>query len=358
MANRKIDEDTEQDLMDKMDLFGEGLDPDPDGEKEPDPNAEPGEGEEKKDELPLAAEGETEPEGTTEPPEGTKPDGDKTYEAKGVIYYADDGNVIAEDGTILAHTGRERRLFEKAEREARKAYIAQQGLSEKDKKISDLESQAQAHSQPDATGLTQEQQYQAFQLYNRFITDPVGATSQLLAHLQEQGYNVDAISTAGGVSPQQIKKMIEDAVAPLKESTDQQTGLSSEQELEIVQMRDDFLTRFPDAEIHEPLIARLLVNDQSLSLDGAYAKLYGFATRQGLDWAKPLMPQIAAKQQGGTQGAGEANGTQQSGTRRPASPQGGKVSDAGLVDESIMASPDASYSDIVREAMREQGMKV
>jgi hypothetical protein len=63
----------------------------------------------------------------------------------------------------------------------------------------------------------------------------------------------------------------------------------------------EFLTQFPDARLHEQMIARIIEAEseagREVDLRTVYFKLRQSAINQGLDWSKPLEPQIEALKQ-------------------------------------------------------------
>ncbi len=253
------------------------------------------------------------------------------------------GNLVDGQGNIVANAGKERRLWERVQR------FEHYEVPELRRQLSDLTNQvAQVdvlNNVPRQLGLSDEDALQGLRLIASYKKDPVATIQYILTEARAAGHNVQA-ENQGQVDLAAINRLLDDRLGPLLEdrATQQRT---TEADAEAAKQYRDFTTRFPDAVMHEDVIAGILQHDTTLSPDAAYYQLRLWVQEHGLNWNQPLQPQVAAAQQGGTQ--------------KPVVPAvgGSRGGNAPVTDTSVAASvagADADTSDIVKEAMREAGM--
>ena len=285
---------------------------------------------------------------SSKPDSGKKP-GDKTEEKK---VTGNPNDLTLPDGSVVK-AGAERRHYETAqlakqnERAVRNDLTREQTAHNelKTKYNSVVETVKQIGLEDPAAVSS------AVRLYKDLSSDPIGTMTKLLAELKAKGHTFDGIGSA--VDTAAITSLI-DARLPAKvESTEElQHKTNSEIDHEVNQ----FLEDFPDAitqEVHiAALIDRAAAQGQVLPLRDAYTMLRNQVIKDGLDWSKPLGPQIEARkatQQAQTQ-------TQQ---QERVSGRGGVNAGVSQTDPALSFIPERDDSDsIVRAAMKEQGYKV
>jgi len=253
-------------------------------------------------------------------------------------------DLVGQGGEVIARGGAERRVYERTVRENRDL----QG------ELRELRAQVQAYQDGGSLGtqfnLTPDELSAGAQLMESFKQDPSATINQLLTQAQSQGINVDGVG-GHGVDMKSMQDMINNAIQPLTEARQQELDTQRRTE-EATNIYNDFFDRFPDAKVHEGAVARLLEEDQSLSLDAAYYKLQSFYASRGLDWKVPLGTYIQNAREAQQSGSNGSGNTQQS------VPAGGSiVPDASSTDEANLAvSADTSMSDIIRQAINESGI--
>ena len=267
------------------------------------------------------------------------------------------GNVVlASTGEIIAPIGAARKSFE------RMLPIISSAQSEADKYKGMYESAAQSNAIASKLNLAPEEYAIGARIMATFKADPKKAIAFLLSEAQNNGVDVSdlGVGGGGGLSVATIEKVLEDKIKAALEpfSFITQDRENQQQEFESTQQATDVVNEFldssPDAEPHMDSIAKIMnARPGQVSISEAYWILNAHAHKNGLDWAKPLGPQIAAKL-GNTPNNGQpAN----NGRRLP--DLNGRQNNGTIVErrQTVMAG-DASSTDIVKEAMREAGMNV
>jgi len=246
-------------------------------------------------------------------------------------------DLVDSTGAVIAKGGAERRFYETAQREKKRADDATrqfEALSHQ------LEGFKQASAISTQLGLSPEEAIAGSRIIAAYKEDPVKTIEYLLTQAKAAGHNVE---TLGGQSVDMaaIKRLIETQLAPLAE--DRQKRQAAEQaEAGAQQKYDEFVAKYPDAVIHGDSIARLIERDPSLSPDAAYWRLKAIYAENGLDFSKPLS-QIE---------------TEQGATSKPQSslPSGRPRSGAVAQGMDELASVDTPYEDIIRQGMKEAGI--
>ena len=184
------------------------------------------------------------------------------------------------------------------------------------------------------------------QLITSYKDNPVNTIKYMLTQAQANGYNIDDLG--GSTDMSAIKAMMENALAPLV--SEQQLRVDTQETQDrATEVYNNFVTKFPDASVHETSLARLLTEDPSLSPEAAYYKLQSFYATRNLDWTKPLETlQEEAK-------TAEANNS--SANTQPQPPEGGGVSNNNVTDTANVADVNVSFDDIIREEMAKAGVQ-
>jgi len=265
------------------------------------------------------------------------------------------GNVVlASTGEIIAPIGAARKSFE------RMLPIISAAQTEADKYRGMYESAAESNAIASKLNLAPEEYAIGARIMATFKADPKKAIAFLVSEAQNNGVDVSdlGVGGGGGLSVQAIrnavKEIVEEQIKPFSFIAQDRESQLAEQEAtnEASNVVNDFLDSTPDAEVHMDSIARIMnAKPGQVSLSEAYWILNAHAHKNGLDWTKPLGPQIAAK-------LGNTPNKEQpvnNGRRLP--DLNGRQNNGTIVErrQTVMAG-DASSTDIVKEAMRDAGM--
>jgi hypothetical protein len=167
----------------------------------------------------------------------------------------------------------------------------------------------------------------------------------MLTQAQSQGYNVDGIIN-GGSDMGAMKQMLDNALKPLV--SEQQERLDTQAvEQQATEIYNSFINKYPDAQVHENSLSRLLQEDPRLTVDAAYFKLQSFYAQKGLDWTKPLEV---------LQQEFDAQKQKQSSVDTQPQPPEGNVTPSNTTNTAQVAEVSTSTDDIIRQAMAEAGI--
>lgn len=253
-------------------------------------------------------------------------------------------DLVDEKGNVIATGGRERRFYETAQREKVRA-------DKLDTQLRDLQTKIGAYEKSNAIGtqlgLSPQELVTGANLMASLKADPVAAVKYMLTQVQAAGHNIEGIG--GGVDMKALRSMLSEALQPI---TQEREGKLAEERArqEASEVYTDFITRYPDARVHEATLARLLEQDGKLSPEAAYYKLRSFYSERGLDFTKPLAAIQAELNKKGT-------ATTQ-GVRRDSIPSGGASESNITSTNDVSLGANARTEDIVKAAMRDTGMNV
>lgn len=281
------------------------------------------------------------------------------------------GGLKLEDGTYVP-PGAARRFYEEARKHERELgtlktqqeqlgnvlrQVRDEIVPSYERQITELSAKVQAFQQvSDYTrqyNMQPEDATEAIKLFAAWKANPVATLQYILAEAKAAGHNIDGIGP--GVDTMALQRMMDQRLAPLTADHERQAAYQQAVQKANIAVQQ-FFGKFPDARVHEELISRLMT-EQNLSMESAYYELKLAAAQRNLQWDKPLLAQM---QQGAAQVQQQ---TPQQG--RTPIPQTGKPLPAGrsgtgavATDVPNVAPDSASYSDIIREAMRGAGMNV
>ena len=250
-------------------------------------------------------------------------------------------DLVDANGNVIATGGKERRFYETAQREKQRA-------DQYSKEVETLKSQLEAINNAGTVGtqynLTPEEVTTGAQIVSAWKDNPVETLQYMLTQAQSEGYNVDAIVN-GGADMGAMKQMLDNALSPIISDRNKQieTREATEKATEIY---NNFSNTHPDAAVHENSLARLLQEDNSLSVEAAYLKLQNYYLQRGLDWTKSL-EQLQAEHD---QSVKSNTNTQ------PQPPEGGSVPQTYVTDTAQVADVRTSTDDIIRQAMSDAGI--
>ena len=252
-------------------------------------------------------------------------------------------DLIDKEGNVIARGGKERRFYEQLQ-------VNKQQNAALNQQVQQLQGQLDAVNNAGTLGtqydLSPEELTTGAQIIKSFKEDPVATVKYLLTQAQAAGHNLDDIAT-GGADMSAIKQMVNEAVSPLVQDRQQRVD-AEEHQKKAQEVYNGFMSKYPDAQMHENSLARLLETDQNLTPEAAYFKLKNFYLEKGLDFSVPL--ETIAQQEQQTQQTPEVN-TQQT------LPSGGNIPAQNVTDTADIADVGTSYDDIIRQSMRDAGMQ-
>lgn len=246
------------------------------------------------------------------------------------------GDLRTPDGGIV-RAGAERRFYETAQLAKRQLETVNAAHEATKQQVQQLQSQVQAfQTAATATGaLPPEQAVAATRLYSDLARDPIGTVTKLLAELKSKGHTIDGIGSA--VDTQAIQLMIkQNQPQPV---VNQQVDVEAEAAKEV----GIFFSNFPDAVMHDEILGEIITAHPNLSLQDAYFQLRNSVIQRGLDWSKPIKPQLQPQQQ------------QQANTQQQQKPMVNGRAPAEVVEDKITLSQQAgeTFDDIIRAAMQD-----
>ena len=253
------------------------------------------------------------------------------------------------DGTVVK-SGPERRWYETAQLAKQQAAAAGERIATMQRELDTAKQTANAHQTAitalggkDPTTVTN-----ALRLMSDLSTNPVATVTKLLAELKDLGHSVEGIG--GQVDTLAIQR---DIARQFAEGQRQQ-GPTQEQINDNARVETgQFFARYPDAVMHDDVLADIITKHPNVSLDAAYFQLKQACIEQGYDWDRPLPAQVAAR---GTQGAAQVATP----SPAPAPMVNGRGADTAVINPINPANnePDGqTFDDIIRSAMKETGYK-
>lgn len=293
--------------------------------------------------------------------QGNRQNGERTYQPRSYPKaYASDskGNVILKStGEIIATAGGGRNAFERM----LPLITSASGEAERYKNM--YESAQSANAVATNLKLSPEEYSIGARIMAAYKSDPKKAVAFLISEAQNNGLDMSDLGVSGGgggASVAAIEAVLETKINKALERFDFITADRQQQEddresmLQATRSTDEFLTAYPDAEVHSDSIAKIMNSKPGeIDVEKAYWILNSHANKLGLDWTMPLVPQIREKLNR------TPNNYQPANTGRPLPELNGRPHNDSVIERAprVMGGMSSS-SDIVKEAMREAGMNV
>lgn len=269
-----------------------------------------------------------------------------------LTYNATNDVIDPSNGRVLARAGRERQYYE--------GFVnmrdSVQVMREQNTQLhAQLQSMQVLNDMPKQLGLSLGEVESAMRLMQSMKQSPAETVKHLIAQARASGIDLgDAMPSQ--IDMQAIRAMLDERLAPMQQ---REAQLSEQQHaIQAIQLQiAEFYSQHADAHVHEDLLAELITQTGD-SLETAYWKLREYAARNALDFSQPLREQVLHR----------STASQQSVTTQPATRQqtATRVNNGtSLVQqpflantEDQLASASSSWSDIVRNAMRANGMNI
>jgi hypothetical protein len=261
------------------------------------------------------------------------------------------GNLYDRNGNLLARAGSERRLYERNVR--MKADLDQ--LTQRNQQLENaLRQNTNLGEEPRRLGLEAEDMRVGLPIIAEFKRNPVQAARNVLEMVMGMGHDLSEIlggNAKDAVEMKAISRMLDERLAPLQQIT--QSVDQQKREQRIQQQAEQEIERFFDehenSRMHAQAIDNLIGRRPDLTPEKAYYELRLFAANNGLDFNKPLAPQLQALQQSSVRDG--SNNRQQT---RSAPPMANGVRGTRQVSmpEGEAVDAKASWDDIIRRSMQ------
>ena len=259
------------------------------------------------------------------------------------------GNLIGPDGRIVAAAGAERRWYTEHSKLQRQVEPIRQ---ENTTLRGQVDAFKQAFSTFNELGLSVDQVTVGAKLAKAYAENPQATIEYLLTDAKARGININLGSQ--GVDTAAIQQIVSKALAPLVQ--DREQAEASRKHMESAKAEADaFFEEFPDAVVHEDVLAAVIRQSPNVSPREAYYRLQAECYRNGFDWSKPLRPQYEARK---TQGGNPASNSQPATRRVAPLPNSRSSSGAREIGRTSIAPATTNNRDIVAEAMRDAGWSV
>lgn len=260
------------------------------------------------------------------------------------------GNLVDMKGNLVAHAGAERRWFNEARR-------LERDVAPLRTKVSELEGRVQAYDTAFKTfqdlGLTPDQVSIGAKLVKAYNENPQATIQYLLTDAKARGINVDI--GAPGVDAAAIQRMVQQAVSPLLQDRERIEAERKARE-EADKEYTSFVDEFPDALLHEDVLAAMVKQSPNSPIRELYYRLKAEVLQQGFNWNQNLRQQWEARR---AQGTNTMQQQPQSVPQRSAPlPNGRPAGGVRQMGNTPIAPASTTSRDIVREAMREAGINV
>lgn len=259
-------------------------------------------------------------------------------------------DLVLKDGSIV-RAGPERRLYEGRELARQQLTTERQAHQETRRQLEQLQTKlTQSETSIQSVhGVAPSQLALGVRLVTDLQRDPQGTIRKLLTEAASQGINVEGIES--GVDMAAIQRMIDERL-PKQDAqpTDEQIIAEAKRESET------FFSSHPDAKPHDELLAVVMRDHPDLTLEDAYYQVRNAFIEKGFDWNLSLQDNLKALNVSDD----PANQNKEDQGNKAPLPKGGNVpsGDFKLADKTPEADDNMDMGDIVRAAMRENGMNV
>lgn len=260
------------------------------------------------------------------------------------------GDLRLADGTVVKG-GAERRHYEKARLFEQQLSMAKNELQQANNSRQQLQNELNTLKQTvqQVQGADPAHVATGVKLVRDLSRDPVGTLKTLLTEAIGAGYTIDGI--AAGIDAAAIRQSLEAKLQPYIDAAQQQQQ-AQQTDQEIEQEVGQFFAQYPDARLHDELIAGVMQKNPQLSMTEAYYQLKLAVVDRGLDWSQPLVPQMQAGEQQ------QQSPQQQQQKPMPNGRTPANATQATPADKIPVAHESTDMSSIVKQAMRESGLKI
>jgi hypothetical protein len=253
-------------------------------------------------------------------------------------------------GEVIAAAGKERRWYDESRNAKREVGEVRQKLQLVETELSAFK---QAAILPQQLGLQPAEVSSAMQFMAHFKANPVEAARKVLAEVQAAGYTIPEL---GGTDVAAIKQIVEQSLKPFvtdREQSVQQETISREVEEEY----NNLAAKSPWIVAQDEDLTKIMAKDTSLDLRQAALLLENFALRGGYDLNRSVEAQYFERQQQPAQVQPTLPAPRVNRAAAPAQTSATSTT-SNVVPRNTAVTSNHSTRDIIREAMREQGINV
>jgi hypothetical protein len=255
-------------------------------------------------------------------------------------------------GKVVAQGGIERRIFEDSQRTMRENNQLKQqvaGMTNAMRQSNEVIQEAAR------LGVQPQDQLVAVRVMADFMRDPVRTLQTLVEEVKSKGYPIPFLEqgVTQGMDMAAMARMMDGKLQPfmqerMQNQQNQQARQAAQRDL------DNFIGGNPEAHNNLDVLAEMLQAQPGLPLQEAWVKMIRWSHENGLDWTQPLKQQIAAMQsQQQPTPQQQSDNRPLPGRRSVNTQQTQRVNGSGQTH-----SENTSWSDIIRDAMRESGMQL
>lgn len=255
-------------------------------------------------------------------------------------------------GKVVAQGGIERRIFEDSQRTMRENNQLKQqvtGLSNALRQSNEVIQEAAR------LGVQPQDQMIAVRVMADFMRDPVRTLQTLVEEVKSKGYQIPFLEqgVSQGMDLAAVSRMLDGKLQPMM--AERQQNLQMQQaRAQASRDLDAFIQGNPEANNNLDVLSEMLQAQPGLPLHEAWVKMIRWSYENGLDWTQPLKQQIAAMRQQQTTPQQQQTDNRPLPGPRSVNAQGTQRMNGGGQTH----SENASWSDIIRDAMRESGMQM
>lgn len=257
-------------------------------------------------------------------------------------------DLVDSNGKLLARAGAERRFYEenqrlKQERNNFNNVVLPQIRQQYQKMETELEQYKGIVEGIRATDLTPQDIQSGLDFVRNWRKNPKDVVKFLLTSLQSSGIDIDIDGMHNDSQMAAIKQMIDEKFAPFDKEREEAERIA-EQEAEVEQTYNSFITKYPDAVVHDKVLAHMIKYDPTLTPEMAYLQLQNYYLRNNLDFSKSLEA-IAMENKNNTTKPNQGL------------PQTPTISDnvATKPQQQRVANVGTSMNDIIKQAMTDAG---
>lgn len=252
---------------------------------------------------------------------------------------------------LVIKGGSERRFYEQLQTARQQTQHLTNEVKARDDKIKEVTTRAETaeRSMQAISSLPPAHLSTAVRMFTDLQRDPAGTLKKLLAEAVALGHTVEGIGQ--GVDVAAITAAIRSELAT------KETAREPSQE-EIVAAADaevnTFYSRFPDARPHDALLGAVMRDHPDLSLEAAYFQLKDAFAEKGFDWSLPIEENVR-QASGGATLENKDNAHVDKPLPGGRTPTGSEPIEK---HKDVVMSENSDMGDIVRAAMRENGLNV
>lgn len=269
---------------------------------------------------------------------------------RGGLFSDQNGNIVdPNNGQILARAGSERRMYERGMRMQGEVGRLTQELQNTQ---SNLQRVQYLNNLPQKYQLGTDEVEAGLGIVAEFKKNPVEAARKVVELAVSMGHNVSDIlgkNAGDAIEVKAIQRMLDEKLQPVLAPVQQQRQQAEAQQ-RAQQQLNSFIDQHEYADMHLPVLDKLIGQNPELTPQKAYYELRGFAQKYGLDFSKPLQPQIAAVQAQQARQQRSSNGQPQRQAARPM-PNGTSANAVRSTSEADFEPASSSWESIIRNSM-------